>query len=113
MKPGSALLVDLDGTLINEPGLPMGVEFLWKSIRILGAEMGWRKAIRAFKAAIGAIEQQEEEAGSKARKVNSQRAVLAMAQVAGISEDRAELLLRGCVEKVFPTLRRHFAPIVD
>jgi FMN phosphatase YigB (HAD superfamily) len=99
------LLVDLDGTLLDNERWKVGAAFIQKTLSNLSARVGWRRAL------FGLIAVKREVENSKGSgKSNLERGHLKFAQRLKIPESISEKLYRDLLKGVFPGLARYFAP---
>ena len=100
------LLVDLDGTLLGNQGIPLSVDFIRQSIAQLKPYGGVRKAAKV----LWAIQKEFTHPSSKSL-TNDNRVVELFAKQMNLSLEEARQILREGVLKIFPGLKRHFYPI--
>lgn len=107
------ILVDLDGTLLGNRALPLGVEFVARSLRMLSPLGGLRKAARGLLAIGRELSASGKVVSAEARgtDANDIRVVQRFAQAMGLTLEEAREKLRQGLLDIFPTLQRHFYPM--
>ena len=99
------LLVDLDGTLLGNRSVPLGIDFAHRAIGILRSRGGWRKAVGTLLA----IEREFRRPSPDF--TNDRRVVDLVSRQMKISAEESRKLLKEGVGAIFPNLKRHFFPI--
>lgn len=99
------LLIDLDGTLLDNERWNLSVAFIKKMLGQMSARVGWRRALFGLIAVKRELENTKNSGQS-----NIERGHLKFAQRLKIPEGLSEKLYRDLLKGVFPGLARYFAP---
>jgi FMN phosphatase YigB (HAD superfamily) len=103
------ILVDLDGTLLGNRALPLGLEFVARSLRALRPQHGLRLSLRglwAIQKEIGAAPSEQAPPTT-----NDLRVLQRFAQAMGLTLEQSRHTLRQGLLEIFPRLERHFYPM--
>jgi FMN phosphatase YigB (HAD superfamily) len=103
--PVKHLLVDLDGTLLGNRNVPLGFDFV-------GRSLGALKKYGSFKNNVGALLEIYREFGKPSKdRTNDLRVVEIFARRMNMGIEEARKIIRESLATLFPELQKHFYPI--
>ncbi len=104
--PVKHLLIDLDGTLLGNRNIPLGLSFVRRTLWESKKRGSLLKAIPALLSV-----QREFLRPSDRAKTNSERALATLAEKMNVSLEEAQQFVRDGLGAVFPMLKKHFYPM--
>jgi FMN phosphatase YigB (HAD superfamily) len=104
-QPVKHLLVDLDGTLLGNEGIPLSLDFMRRTFKELRKYGGLRRIAGAL------FSIQREFKRPSAELTNDHRVVEMFSKQMNLSVEEGRRVLREGVLLIFPSLQRHFYPI--
>jgi len=105
-SPIKHLLVDLDGTLLGNRNIPLGMSFVRRTLWETRKKGNFWKAVPALLSV-----QREFLRPSDRTKTNSERALATLAEKMNVSIKEAQEFVRDGLSAVFPPLKKHFYPM--
>ena len=104
-QPIKHLLVDLDGTLLGNRSLALGVDFGVQALASLKEYTGWRRAAKIL------LEINKEFSKTTSDLTNDIRVVELFSKRLKVEVDEGRKILKDSVSVIFPGLEKHFYPM--
>lgn len=99
------LLVDLDGTLLDNQELYLSLSFMKRALLKVKKIAGWKKAVKTLLA----IKNELEKPSSK--KINSERVIELFSERLGMTLEDSRAFIVESLRGIFPNLKKYFSPV--
>jgi FMN phosphatase YigB (HAD superfamily) len=103
--PVKTLLVDLDGTLLENKNLRLSLHFAGQALSTLRGHLGWKRAVKTLLAI-----QREFGKPSKTH-TNDLRVIELFSKAMNFAPEEGRKFLGDALRRIFPSLEGHFSPV--